>query len=404
MIIKNLGAGAVALTLLASPVAAQDTSGETGLKLEWDNKPVLKSANGKLVIKLKGRAFLDHAWVDDGDNTTNLNDTEFRTARVGIDGKYGKSISFRFTADFAHKTVTYKDIYIAWKGPVEIMGGHFKLAPSFDEATSSRFIPVMERAGYTDAFGFGRQFGVAVSKSSDKGLIAVGFFQGGFAGSGDNTGLNLTARVTRAIPAGQAIIHFGADFRYRELGDVESNYRYRHRAHQHLAPRFVNTNRVADSDTFFGFEAGVFQGPFSLNGEIGFLKTDLVSPAPMQQDPTFWGGYINAGYFLFGADNGYSAKKGALDRPKVESSVLKGGRGALQLVVRYDYLDLVDSGIQGGIQKTFVFGVNWWLSKHIRAMVNYSHSDVSQAFLVTANGADGANKINAFGIRTQIDW
>jgi len=129
-----------------------------------------------------------------------------------------------------------------------------------------------------------------------------------------------------------------------------------------------------------------------------------VTPAPMQQNPNFWGGYINAGYFLFGGAPNYSAKKGALDRPKVETSVLKGGRGALQLVARFDHLDLVDNGIMGGLQNTFIIGANWWLSKHIKVAVNYSHASITQGFLVAANGADGANKVTAFGFRTQIDW
>ena len=64
----------------------------------------------------------------------------------------------------------------------------------------------------------------------------------------------------------------------------------------------------------------------------------------------------------------------------------------------------MDNGIFGGIQKTFVVGVNWWMGKNVKMVFNYSHSDISQAFLVAANGADGANKINAFGVRTQIDW
>lgn len=400
----GLGAGVLLLTALAMPAGAQSTLGGNTLNLDWDNKPVIRSAGGKLVIKLKGRVFLDHAWVNDRDNTINLNASEFRTARVGVDGGYGKKIAFRFTADFARKKVTYKDIYIAWKGPIEIKAGHFKLPPSFDEATSSRFTDVMERSGYSDAFAFGRQFGIALTRASDKGLFAVGVFQGGFAGSGDHTGFKFTARATRAIPAGEATVHLGAGFRYRETGDNEGNFQYRERAFQHLAPRFINTSRIADADTFFGFEAGVFRGPFSLYGELGFMKAQLAAPAVGQKDPSFWGGYINAGYFLFGGSPTYSAKKGALDRPKVTTSVLKGGRGALQLVVRYDHIDLVDAGIFGGIQKTFIIGANWWLSRHIKVAVNYSHSNIAQALLVAANGADGANAVNAFGFRTQIDW
>ena len=39
-----------------------------------------------------------------------------------------------------------------------------------------------------------------------------------------------------------------------------------------------------------------------------------------------------------------------------------------------------------------------------KVAVNYSHSNIARALLVAANGTDGANAVNAFGIRTQIDW
>ena len=74
------------------------------------------------------------------------------------------------------------------------------------------------------------------------------------------------------------------------------------------------------------------------------------------------------------------------------------------MVARYDYLDLTDNGIFGGIQKTVIIGFNWWLANNLKVAANYSHSNITQAFLVVANGSDGANKINALGLRTQIDW
>ncbi|MHA1544371.1 MAG: porin [Alphaproteobacteria bacterium] len=130
----------------------------------------------------------------------------------------------------------------------------------------------------------------------------------------------------------------------------------------------------------------------------------MVTPLPGQADPSFWGGHVTVGFFLTGEDSPYNPKNGTYSRPKVKRPFFKGGPGAIQILARYDYLDLVDNGIMGGIQKTFVIGVNWWMGKNVKMVFNYSHSDISQAFLVAANGADGANKVNAFGLRTQIDW
>ena len=55
-------------------------------------------------------------------------------------------------------------------------------------------------------------------------------------------------------------------------------------------------------------------------------------------DPSFWGGYIEAGYFLTGETRGY--KNGMWDRTKVLKPFSKGGWGAVQINGRVDYLDL----------------------------------------------------------------
>lgn len=404
----KISAGALLLTAVAFPAVADDKTSDTkdkNLKFEWTPVPVLKSADGKFQIKLRGRVLLDHSWINDSDNTLNFNGTEFRTARMGIEGKYGKKFSFRFEADFAHKRVTYKDIFIQYKGIVTLKVGHIKFATPMESTSSSRFIPLMERGGLANAFGFGRQVGVSITKSIGKGMIQVGIGQGGFATKGSiSTGFKFAARATQALPIEGGNIHLGTSFTFMETGDNQGNFLYRERPFQHLAPRFINTNRIANSQTFFGAEAGVFKGPFHIMSELGFLKADLVTPLPGQADPSFWGGHVTVGYFLTGEDSPYNPKSGTYSRPKVKNPVFKGGSGAIQIVARYDYLDLVDNGIFGGIQKTFVVGVNWWMGKNVKVALNYSHSDISQAFLVAANGADGANKVNAFGVRTQIDW
>ncbi len=397
----------LAVSGFSFPALAQDNGapGNSGLTLDWTPVPILKTDDGKFEIKLRGRALLDYAWVNDSDNSLNFNGTEFRTARLGIDGRYGKKFKFRFEADFAHKTVTFKDIYIQYEGVVTLTAGHIKFAAPMESSSSSRYFPFMERGGFNNAFAFGRQVGVALTKPVGNGLVEIGIGKGGFAAKGsDSTGFKFAARATQAFAIDGGTIHLGTSFTYLETGDNQANFRYRERPLQHQAPRFINTGSIADSQAFVGVEAGLFTGPFSLVGEAGVLKADLSAPLPGQGDPTFWGGHVTVGYFLTGEDSPYSSGSGTYSRPKVKRPFFKGGPGAVQIAARYDFLDLVDNGIFGGVQKTFVFGLNWWMGKNVKLAFNYSHSDITQAFLVAANGVDGANKVNAFGIRTQIDW
>lgn len=378
--------------------------GDQGWALTWKPGPVLKSSDGKVTLKARGRLIVDHAWVSDSDGNPSFNGSEVRAARFGVDGKAGEHFFFRLESDFSGGAFTPTDLYVGWQGAVEIKGGHFRIGPSLEAATSGRFLPAFERASFIDAFGLSRQFGLAVAKPFENGSAAIGIFKGGFAGRGDDTGFLIVGRVNRAFPIPGGFIHVGGSARYREPGDMQANFRYRARPVQHQAARFVDARNIGASDVYAGLELGLFRGPLAINGDFAIEAVKLAAPLPGQSDPTFVGGYVNVSYFLTGEDTPYEPDSGALNRPKVKHPVFQGGPGAWQAVARYDFVDLTDNGVFGGVQKTFVAGLNWWLTSNLKVAFNYSHSTVRQAFLVAANGADGANAIDAFGLRTQIDW
>ena len=72
-------------------------------------------------------------------------------------------------------------------------------------------------------------------------------------------------------------------------------------------------------------------------------------------NPSFWGGYVEAGYFLTGETRGY--KGGPWDRTKVLKPFSKGGWGAFQLNGRVDYLDLDRNKLRNGCTNNFLTGV-----------------------------------------------
>jgi len=400
--LKILGAVALGAAVLLPGNAL--AAGPAGWTLAWTPGPVLESQDGKVTLKARGRLIVDHARISDSDGNPSINATGVRAARFGIDGKAGKHFFFRLESDFSVGVFTPTDLYVGWKGKVEIRGGHFRIGPSLEGATSGRFVPLFERASFIDAFGLGRQFGAALAKTSEHGTVAFGVFKGGFGGKGDDTGVLMVGRINHAFPIAGGFIHVGGAVRYREPGAMQDAFIYRTRAIQHQAPRFVGTGAIGDNDLYLGAELGLFRGPLAVNGDFAVMSVDLAAPLPGQSDPTFVGGYVNVSYFLTGEDAPYDPDAGALNRPKVKRPVFKGGAGAWQAVVRYDFVDLTDNGVFGGVQKAFIGGINWWLTSHFKIAFAYSRSNVRQAFLIAANGPDGANAINAVGFRTQIDW
>lgn len=383
--------------------AGAEKSGDD-IKVKWEPAPAISSPDGKFEMNLRGRILIDSSWISDDKNTIDTKATEFRAARLGIEGKAWKVVKYKFESDFAGNEVDVKDAYLEWKtGPgIKLTVGQFKTPNSLEEISSSRHISLMERASFTDAFELSRRIGLGISTGGDDWTASVGAFRGSNGIDVENEGSEYAGRFTYSPKFNDVQTHFGGSFRARKAGD-QSDFRYRQRPHQHLSPtRFVNTDRIADKDFFYGIELAAISGPFWATGEYSALKSD--TDDAVLDNPTFTGGYAEVGYFLTGETRGYKADKGAWDRPKVNNPVNEGGMGAWAITARYDNIDLTEPGYQGGDQNSFIIGVNWYLNRHTRLMANYNHSSVKNAFNVAANGIDGKNKIDGFGLRAQVDW
>ncbi len=360
----------------------------------------LGTKDGLFEFNIRGRLYADYIKVSDEDGTMDMSGTEFRTARLGIEGKAWKDVKYKFEADFAGNEVTVKDAYMQVStGVGKVTVGQFKTSNSLDEQTSSRHISFMERGSFTDAFGFARQMGIALSNGGDNWTAKAGIFKGSNSDSGEGD-LTLAARATYGGEIDNGKWLLGASMRNR---NTDGQLRYRQRPHVHMSDRFVNTGHIGNgNDFFYGAEAGFQLGSFHGAAEYGFLNAK--DAGTNGGNANFGGGYAEVGYFLTGESRTLKLDKGAWDRPKVNNPVNEGGMGAVSVNARFDTLDLSDNGIAGGKQDTWILGINWYLNRHTRVMANYSHSNISDAYDVAANGIDGKNSVNALAFRFQVDW
>ena len=364
------------------------------LKVKWKGAPELSSKDGNFKMKVRGRLFVDYGNVSDSSGTA-VDDTEFRAARLGVEGVVFKDVKYKLEIDFAGNEVNVSDAYITWDlKPVSVDVGQFKTPNSLEEQTSSRYVSFMERGSFTDAFSLARQTGVAVNYADGGIAFKAGIFQGNAGGGGEVNDRAYAARLTYGTKFDDVLVHVGASIRHREL-DEAGTVRYRQRPHNHQAARYVNTGSfAADSDTFYGVELAGVMGPFSAQAEWAWQTANLTG---MSENATFNGGYIDLSYFITGESRSY--KKGAFGRVKVANPVFEGGAGAWQIAVRYDTIDLTDAdvAIDGGKQDTFIVGVNWHLNDYARMMANFSTSDIE-------GGDDDGENIDAWGLRFQVDW
>ena len=341
--------------------------------------------------------------------------SELRRARIGVEGTIPGGFGYKVELDFADNEVEVTDAYLSYEASktVGLTIGQHNNFQSLEELTSSRFLSFMERAAFTDAFNFERRVGLSARLSHGAFLANAGVFTDNIedlsnaqdaAGLGDeNDAMSVDARIVFAPKIGGTQLHLGGSAHHRDNRDTAAAgpaTRYRQRPFLHTSnSRFLSTPGLrVDAETNYGLEAGAATGPFHLAGEVHWLQADLLAPG---RDPRFFGGYAEAGYYFTGETRGY--RGGRWDRTKVLKPVGAGGLGALQLNLRYDYLDLNDAGVIGGKQSGYEASLIWIPQDHVRFYLNYGRMQYEDAAL-PAGGGDRNYGIDVFGARAQVDF
>ncbi|WP_370188506.1 OprO/OprP family phosphate-selective porin [Qipengyuania sp.] len=363
--------------------------GELAKKDGWSFKP-------------RGRLMFDVGFTNAPDSTGASEGfgNEVRRARLGASGDIPGGFGYKFELDFAGNEVEAADAYLSYgDGPVEVIVGHHNNFQSLEELTSSLHTSFIERAAFTDAFGFERRIGASVQYAKGPILAQAGVFTDNFEDT-DSKNRGADARLVFMPKLGDTQLHFGGSVHYNDLDDPAATVRYRQRPLVHFtSERFVNTgNMGADSETGYGLEAAAISGRFHAAGEAYWQSVDMPATA---NDPTFFGGYVEVGVFLTDDTRGY--KGGKFDRTKPGNPVGKGGMGSLQFNLRYDYLDLNDAGIVGGKQDGYMASLVWKPTDYTAFAVNYGRLQYTDAAIATATG-DTSYGVDAFGVRAQVDF
>ena len=414
--------------------SAKASSGSGGsdldLKVKWKGAPELASTDGKFKFKVRGRVMGDFNSIDQDEAITgeqDINGVELRRARLGVEGVVYYDWKYKFEADFAGDGTAVKDAYIAyanwapWKKS-EIIVGNFKVATSLEDMTSSRFITFMERSAFIEAFGIDRQIGGGVWAGDKHWSFQTGYYGANSGDQGDffDDQSTYSARATVApINNDTTVVHLGASYRHRDAGTLRDTgaadlFRYRARAADlHLADRFIATPTIGDADDMFVLEGALVYNSFSVQGEYSQLETDIPTTIAPGVSPTYDGWYVEASWFLTGEMRNYKADSGSFGRVKVKNPVYggSGGWGAWQLAGKYDVLDLSDGAAainasgapnavmcdECGEQKTWLIGLNWWLTDYTALKFNVTQSEIE-------GGVNDGADITGFGMRAQIDW
>ena len=389
----------------AAQAPAADKPG--GHEIAWKGAPEITGAGG-WSFKPRGRLQLDAGTVSSprgiSDTSTGFG-SEVRRAYLGFEGKMPGGFGYRAEIDVADSEVEITDLYLTYQAS-KALGftvGHQKPFWGLEELTSDLFTSFTERAAVNTAFGYERRVGISAAFTAGDVLLQGGAFTDSAADLNDdgNNSYSLDGRAVFMPKLGSGQLHLGGSIHHRDLSDAITSVRYRVRPLIHTPDiRFIDTGSIsAARELGYGLEAAYARGPFHFASEAHWQK--VVRPGALA-DPTFFGGYLEAGLFLTTGDT-RSYKAGVFDRVRPKNPVGQGGLGAVQVNVRYDYLDLIDGGIVGGKQDGYELGLVWTPTDYTRFMATYGHLIYSDAVLPAAGG-DRDYAVDAFGVRAQVDF
>lgn len=392
-------------------------AGPDAFQMFWKNGFKGESGDGNTKIEIGGRLQFDMTFADSDDELGNSslgeNAVGFRRARFHIGGTVYKNTLFKLEIDFANGEVELRNAYVGLDkvGPGKLLVGHMKEPFSLEELTSSRFITFTERAASTQAFAPSYNSGIGwfgnLGEAKKIYLAAGSFFntdevQGAVIGQG---GWGFVVRVGGLAIENKdrdMILWIGFDFRwsnYRMSSDGSQTVVYQARP-QSGGDRFIGTDDIAaESDIRYAFEVAFQMKTIHVSAEFFWATPSVVGGG---EDPTFSGFYAEIGWFITGESRPFKVSSGAWDRPKPKANFWTGdgGRGAMEVALRWDSTDLTDEAIEGGEMDTLTVGFNWWWNPNTRMMIDYVSADIEGSNELGV----GTGKLNIVIVRWQIDF
>jgi phosphate-selective porin OprO/OprP len=355
----------------------------------------IKSADGKFAVRLKGLIQTDGRFFL-SDSAFPVTNTFFlRRARPILEATVGKYLEFRLQPDFGQGTTVLFDAYsdVKLSPAFAVRVGKFKPPVDLERLQSASDIVFAERALATN-LAPNRDVGLQLSGDLDSGLVVwqAGVFNGvpdlgngdgdvsdakDFAGrvffqpvkTGSLKGLGVGAAGTTGIERGTTAAPQLAS--YRTAG-------------QQTWFRYISSTTTPPSNVFadgvrqrIAPQAYFYSGPLGLHGEYiqSWQRVSRATLPTAKLKHTAW--QATGSYFLTGEKNSWRSAA-----PKKPFDPKAGTFGAIELAARYSELSIDDAAFPNYASptntprkaKAWALGVNWYLARAIKVVVDYEHT------------------------------
>ena len=277
-------------------------------------------------------------------------------------------LEYSFTGENNHK-----DIFVGYQNKIRSIKtnyrfklGNIKIPFSLDRYSSSKNIMFMERA-LSDSFSEGRKLGAELLFSTKLPKSRFNFFSSVFTNSidekledeVDQPGYSFRATYAYKFDK-RHLFSFGTAYMGQDMKG--ENVRFNQASESELIEEKYVSVRIKDVNTVNknNIEALYINNKFTIQGEYTQTAVDA-----LVNDYSFNGYYMQGSYFLLGNGRKYKMRDATLAKVKPNKD------GALELALRYSYVNLNDKDEHGGIQSDYTYGANWYINHEVKLMANY---------------------------------
>jgi phosphate-selective porin OprO/OprP len=384
------------------------------VKMSAGNRPSICSADGLNCIGITSRLHFDAgaSQFDGAAGSYHNGGVNARRARIGILGTFMGDWNYNLTYDFGGSSDGFSPLsgggtsginnaYISYVGikPLAIEAGYMDVPYTLDEATSSNDILFMERASsqvVATSIAAGDNRSAAGVRGNNAWFWAGGYVTGPTSGSNHNGSqtdeqFGAVGRVAmNVINEKDYTLHIGGnalvlfDPAESKLAGVGGSLTLSDRPELRIDPQSTITSGAilgVKGAQVYSAEAAATYGPLFFQGEYFFYNIER--ERSFGDSLSFDGGYAQASWVITGETHAYNSGSGSYAGivPKNPFDLKSNGWGAWEVALRYSRLDLNDQlnqadGVEGGVQTIVTAGLNWYVNRNIRFMLNYSHGEL----------------------------
>ena len=378
-------------------------------------KPTIASGDGAFSATVHAVMQLDAAWYNQDSplpasvaTGRDLNSgTNFRRARLGVDGKAFKNFDYGVLLDFGGSGTDgagqLQELYVQYNyAPFKIRVGAYAPNLGLEDAASTNGSLFPERPSSAEAArslaGADRRIALQGQVVRERWLLS-GAVTGAKAGDGQtfDEQLGYLGRFAFIPAKGQDwLIHAGANASVvatpAQSAALTGAYNVTLQDRPELrvdGQQLVTTGAIdAEGARHYGLELAAQKKGLLIQGEYFSYKIDRRNPAVGVSDPKFTGWYVEGGWVLTGEARKYNANNFAFDAPAIANPFdPKAGKwGAWELAGRYSVLDLnhhenaalAGDRVRGGEQTIWTVGLNWFPNSVTKFSVDYLDVDIDR--------------------------